>query len=370
MNIKLSKLESVRLRDVWRHEANDFSKWMADANNLQILGEIVDIDLEFVERESRVGKFSLDILAKDKISGDKIIIENQLGRTDHKHLGQLITYASGHDAAALIWVVGAVNSEHQKAIEWLNKNSSESIDFYLVKIELWCIGDSKPAPRFEVIESPSNSTEPTKRPVIRNKNIPRHYVPPFSTRDLGDPMNQNANFDPAYQYHWGSKKITGKRTQTTLDIREVKVKFLDFWTNFNEYLEECNRNFSIQSPRAQYYAITSPGFARSVIKLMVVPNKKDIRCRIRFRNEHRAFYDFLKQREDTVEKSLDGKVDWETHASSDSILMKLQVDDVFDASQQQKYFEWLADKATLFAKVFGEYYEKYQRAVEDGESTE
>ncbi len=317
--VKLSKLEPVPLREVWAHEANHFTKWMAEKSNLQLLGDIVDIDLEFVECEARVGKFSLDILAKDKISGDKIIIENQLGRTDHKHLGQLITYASGHDAAALIWVVAEVNSEHRQAIEWLNKNSSESIDFYLVKIELWRIDNSKPAPRFEIVESPSSNTGHDQDSTI---------------------------------------SVVDKKKAAQLSGR--KIQYLDFWNKFKQYLDDYKKNVPIQTPRAQYYCITRPGFADSEIKLMIVPSKQDIRCRIVFRNEHRAFYDFLKQNHKQVERDLEKRADWETHVRSDSILMILPVDDVYDESQQLKYFKWLANHAILFKIVFGEYHEKYQ----------
>lgn len=120
-----------------------------------LLSDAVDMTLELKETESSVGSFSVDIYAVDTASGSKVIIENQLEDTDHGHLGKIITYAAGKDAQAVIWVVKHARDEHRQAIEWLNGHTDDEVAFFLVEIEVWRIGDSLPAPVFNVVERPN-----------------------------------------------------------------------------------------------------------------------------------------------------------------------------------------------------------------------
>ena len=103
--MKLAKLENVALREVWKHEAKDFTTWLALPENLQLLGDAIELDLEPVEQESQVGKFSADIIARDVSTGGLVVIENQLEESNHDHLGKCITYASGKEADVVIWIV-------------------------------------------------------------------------------------------------------------------------------------------------------------------------------------------------------------------------------------------------------------------------
>lgn len=109
-----------------------------------------------MERESAVGTFSADIFAKvESENGANVIIENQLGSTDHDHLGKVITYASGKNASVVIWVVARARDEHRQAISWLNSHTDDDCSFFLVEIEALRIGNSEVAPRFSVVESPN-----------------------------------------------------------------------------------------------------------------------------------------------------------------------------------------------------------------------
>ena len=155
MKKPLSKLNKVELRDVWGHEAIDFTNWLAQKENLDALSEEIGVDIKLIKTEANVGKFSVDILAEEEASGRKIIIENQLEDTNHDHLGKIVTYASGYDAEIIIWIVKGVRDEHQKAIDWLNEHTDENISFFLIKIELWQIEGSNPAPKFEIMVSPN-----------------------------------------------------------------------------------------------------------------------------------------------------------------------------------------------------------------------
>ena len=126
--IELGKMEKiVDLRTVWKHEAQDFSKWLSLEENLAILSRTIGIDIVFNEVESKVGCFNVDLYAMEEGTNRKIIIENQLGDTDHDHLGKIITYAAGKEADVIIWIVKRARDEHKQAIEWLNQHTDENI---------------------------------------------------------------------------------------------------------------------------------------------------------------------------------------------------------------------------------------------------
>lgn len=152
--IALGKIEKQHdLRLVWPNEAQDFTPWLAD--NIEEIGESLGLDLETQSREEKIGGFSLDILAKD---GDNriVIIENQLNSTDHSHLGQIITYASGVDAKVIVWVAREFRDEHRQAIDWLNQHTQDETEFFGVVMELWKIGDSPLAPNFRIVAAPND----------------------------------------------------------------------------------------------------------------------------------------------------------------------------------------------------------------------
>ena len=129
------------LREVWPHEALDFTPWLAKEENMALLADAVGLDITVDEEESPVGDFSVDIFASETGTDRKIIIENQLEDTNHDHLGKLITYASGKSADIIIWVVKRAREEHKAAIEWLNNHTDDKISFFLCEIKLYRIGD-------------------------------------------------------------------------------------------------------------------------------------------------------------------------------------------------------------------------------------
>ena len=129
MAVQLGKITREHdLRTVWSNEAQAFTPWLAE--HLDVLGDALGITIELEERESSVGAFSLDILARDQDSGEAVVIENQIEQSNHEHLGKLITYASGKDAKYIVWIVKDAREEHRAAIEWLNKISDDTIRFF------------------------------------------------------------------------------------------------------------------------------------------------------------------------------------------------------------------------------------------------
>lgn len=148
----VGRLEEVPLREIWQNEARDFTVWLS--NNLDILSEQLGLELTNLEREKPVGTFAVDILAEDR-DGSHVVIENQLGATDHDHLGKLLTYLSNLDAKTAIWITSEPRPEHVRAIEYLNEVVPEDTNFYLIQIKAFKIGGSEPAPYFNIVAGPS-----------------------------------------------------------------------------------------------------------------------------------------------------------------------------------------------------------------------
>ena len=195
----VGKIERVPLRDVWKKEAKDFTCWLFE--NLEILGEELDLDLTAEEKEKSVGTFWADITAVDSF-GRKVLIENQLEKTDHVHLGQILTYISNLDAKIAIWISSDPRPEHMRAIEWLNETGGGVI-FYLVKVEAYRIGNSEPAAKFTIVTGPSEKTEivgeEKKEDAERNKL--RYDFWKLLLGKSKQKTQLHANISPSI-YHW------------------------------------------------------------------------------------------------------------------------------------------------------------------------
>lgn len=166
----LGRLTQVKLRKCWESEPRDFTPWLGEAENLALLGKTLRIkDLELEKKEKEVGPFKADMLCKNTDDGSWVLIENQLERTDHLHLGQVLTYASGLDAATVVWIAERFTEEHRAALDWLNEITDESFRFFGVEIELWRIEDSPIAPKFNIVSKPDDWSRSIKR-VTRTPN--------------------------------------------------------------------------------------------------------------------------------------------------------------------------------------------------------
>jgi hypothetical protein len=151
--MELGKLEHLDARKLWLTEAGHFTPWLAQ--NLTLLGEALGLDLELIGTEQDVGDFACDLHARDAGRDRPVIIENQLEPTDHRHLGQLLTYAAGLDAAVIVWISPEVRDEHREALDWLNGRTDDRIEFFGVALEAISIDQSKPAIQFRPVAFPN-----------------------------------------------------------------------------------------------------------------------------------------------------------------------------------------------------------------------
>ena len=151
----LGRLERVELRNIWETEAQDFTPWLAKDENLSVLADTLHMELELEAQERNVGPFRADILCRNVDGGAWVLIENQLERTDHGHLGQLLTYAAGLHAVTICWIAERFTEEHRATLDWLNEITDNRFQFFGLEVELWRIGSSPPAPKFNVVSKPN-----------------------------------------------------------------------------------------------------------------------------------------------------------------------------------------------------------------------
>lgn len=151
---EIGTLEQVSVRSVWPKEAGDFTPWLAE--NVELMSDALEMDLELEGQEVSVGRYSADLVFRDRSSGAVVVVENMYGSTDHDHLGKLITYAAGLDAHYAVLVTETIRPEHRSALSWLNSISTEGCGFFGISLEVWRIRDSVPAPRLQVDVKPDD----------------------------------------------------------------------------------------------------------------------------------------------------------------------------------------------------------------------
>lgn len=306
--MKLSRITKVNPRDVWKHEALDFTQWMAKDENISILCEELELNLENIKPEASAGRYNVDIVADDIDSKRKVVIENQLESTDHKHLGQLLTYASAYDASIIIWVVTDYTEEHQQAIDWFNRNISEGISFFLVQIEVYKIGDSDAAPKFNVICQPNN---------------------------------------------WGK---TVKKSGAGDIVSAVKLLQMEFWEGLKDFASERNTTVSYaRTPKPQHWFNISFGTSKCHIALTLNTQKGYIGCEIYIRNDQALFDTFLKHKEE-IETVAGEELEWmELPDATASRVLIIHEGNLKDKKRWREYFEWCTVTVEKFSKAFKPY---------------
>ena len=307
---KLGSLQKVNLREVWAREDTHFTQWLSKEENISILLDEIGVSAENIKTEDSAGKFNCDITADEVETGKKIIIENQLEKTDHSHLGQLITYASSFDASIIVWLVADTRDEHKQAIEWFNRNMTENISFFLVKIEIWQIGDSNPAPKFNIVVEPNDWTKIT--------------------------LNKNSR----------SKELT-----------ETKLEKLKFWEELKDYSEDNPSELRItRKPRPQHWFSISVGIRH--IGLNFIHNTRTSSIAVDVYIDKQEIFDKIYSQKEFFESLCEGKeIDWLAlpDKKASRILTSLECD-LSNESLWGKHFNWLIETGEIMLRALNKTY--------------
>ena len=307
-NAELSRIKRVDVRQVWPHEAEDFTPWLGA--HIAELGEALGIELELQSLEAPVGAYSLDILASESGSNAAVVIENQLGRTDHEHLGQLLAYAGGFDADVVIWVTKELREEHRQAIDWLNRRTSEATRFFGVVVEVWSIDGSRPAPHFRVAAAPNA----WQREASEGKRA-------------GSVSERYQRYQAFFQ-----KLIDRMREQGFTNARRAQL--------------QSSYRFAVgHSTRVQLVAAFREGGAASVGVFIGSPDA----------GRNKTLFDALHDRRDPIESELRKALRWQRmdHAQASRIDV-LRQGTIDDGSEQLSELEtWMATNLEDFKRVFG-----------------
>lgn len=306
--MKLGKLEKLELRDQWSSESSDFTPWLATEENIELLGDELGIDLEVQSQEESVGPFRADILCVDTTNEHYVLIENQLERTDHTHLGQLITYAAGLDAVSIVWIAAKFTEEHRAALDWLNRRTDEDINFFGVEIELYKIGDSVAAPKFSLVSKPND---------------------------------------------W-SKSV--KQSASSARITDTKLLQQEFWAGLKAYLNSSGSKIKSQKPAPQHW--TNFAIGRSYFYLSAWVNTRDHFIAVALviqgpqcKENYRKLEELYKDESLT---SISTQLEWREMEGqkSSQIELKKSKQDISNKSSWDSQHQWFAETLEAFTNYF------------------
>lgn len=310
----LGRLVKVDLRETWESESGGFTPWLAKEENLKLLGEAVGIELELEAQEKDVGQFRADILCKDTANDNWVLIENQLERTDHSHLGQLLTYAAGLNAVTIIWIAQRFTDEHRATLDWLNERTDDKINLFGLEIELWRIGESPVAPKFNIISQPNNWSQSVQQAAAGVEALSEH-----------------------------------KQLQ------------LRFWTAFREYMEAEGSAVRCQKPLPQSWTTHALGRSGIVLSSIVsmwnsVTKTKvpEIRAELSLIGVNaKEEFAALAQRREEIEAALGFPLTW--HNLDDKVSCRLYTRrdaDFLNEALWPEQFKWLKTRLEVMRKVF------------------
>ena len=304
----IGKLEEVDIRKLWKHEQYDFSEWLSKKENIENLNDILGLTLVDISKETYVGSYRCDLFAKDETTGIKVIIENQLEMSNHDHLGKIITYASGLDAKVVVWIVKEAREEHRSAIEWLNNNTNSNVNFFLIEIHAYKIGNSDNAPMFQVIEQPND--------FIKNNK----------SANSSDTMNKSQ-----------SQRV-------------------EFWNQFNNVLVERGKPFNVRKATTDHWYNVAIGTSDAHIDITLV-NKDSVIGVELYITDNKELFDKLYQKKDEIEADLGLELDWRrlNNSKASRIVTFIKGLNFDDHSNYNELMNKTIDLAVLMRDIFKKY---------------
>ena len=306
--MEFGKLIEVNVRELWKHEQYDFSNWLAKDENIETLNDVLGLTLVDINKEAYVGSYRCDLVATDETTGIKVIVENQLESSNHDHLGKIITYASGLDAKVVVWIVTDAREEHRSAMEWLNNNTSREINFFLIELHAYRIGDSLPAPKFETVEEPND--------FIKN----------------------------------------AKTVNRSNDMNKTLSERLKFWTKLYDVIISRGKPFSIKKASTDHWCDVSIGTGKAHICITLVNREGFIGVEL-YINEDKELFDYLYSQKEEIEKGLPLSLDWQRmdNKKPSRILMKIGGLNFDNHSNYSVLMDEIIDKVIAMRTTFKKY---------------
>lgn len=309
----LGKLERVDLRDIWESESGDFTPWLAQKENIAQLGDTLGIALQLEAQEKDVGPYRADIVCKDTSDDSWVLIENQLEVTDHTHLGQILTYAAGLGVVTVVWIAQRFTDEHRATLDWLNEISSENVQFFGLEIEVWRIGGSAKAPKFNIVAKPNDWTKGGKGPV--------------------------------------------------LELTPAKQLQVDFWRGFREYVLDHGKLVTPTKPLPQHWMNIALG--RAGFKLTAIAShydsegggygKQELRAEfeINDRDHAKDYYALLSQQKTEIEGEMGEPLTWYNPDKARVCRVYVRkTTDLQDMNARGEQYAWLLGKLETLHRVF------------------
>jgi len=304
---KLGKIEHKEIREIWPDEARDFTPWLATSEGLELVGEAIEANLELVEREVKVGSFSADILAR--IVGEEeqlVVVENQFGKTDHDHLGKLITYASGLNAKIVVWIAETFTEEHRRALDWINETAGERVGYFGLEVFIIRIGDSLPAPQFRVVSSPNLWAQAVRE----------------STEEA-------------------------ELTATKLDQKQ-------FWDELKEFMLAKDSRLPLRKARPQHWYDITIGRSNFNIALTLNTRLSRLGCELYMSGQKaKQAYALLSKDKEPIEKELDISLEWQPLEEKEACRIAIYREgSIQNSVQREEAKEWFYMMAEKFHKTF------------------
>ena len=319
----LGRLERADLRQIWRTEAEEFTPWLATEENLRLLGDTLGLELELEGQEKSVGPFRADLLCKETATNTWVVVENQLERTDHIHLGQLLTYAAGLKATSTIWIAATFSEEHRAALDWLNEITDSRFNFFGLEVELWRIGDFPVAPKFNIVCKPND---------------------------------------------WS--KTVGQVDRVALT--EAKRSQLDFWIAFRSFVSERGSHLKPQKPLPQHWmnlAVGRTGFRLAAIASFWDSTAKsyeshELRAELIIEHQNsKADFADLESMKDEIEVELGEPLTWYNPPERRVCKIYLRHSaDLNDRDSWPEQHDWLLEKLESLHRAFAKRVQQLGRA--------
>ena len=310
MDQDIKQLTPVDISKVWENEPQHFTPWLAREENLTLLGEALSMELELDAQEINVGGFRADLRCKNTVDDSWVLIENQLEATDHRHVGQLLTYAAGLDAHTVIWIAKTFRQEYRAMLDWQNRITDERYRFFGIEVKVWQIEDSARAVQFDVVSSPNDWSRGVSRDTQRAANQ---------------------------------------------ELSETQQRQVRYWTGLREHMNDNGSSVNCPAPTTRNYLQFSIGRTTFTVQAWVASSKGEIGIRLYMAGDFsKAHYHLLKEQQKEIHDEFGEPLEWNELPTSERsrISLSKQDTDPLDENDWRHQYKWFTAKLERFDHVF------------------